>query len=187
MDYATRRSDDAGQRDAGLRRHADRRHQTVRLSAPNKALQPKGSLSMLGLRTHQNSSIIYLMRIDCWRMHAGWASEPPCATVQSTSIPAGTPYMQPSRDISRLVEIMARLRDPRRRLPVGPGAGFLDHPPLHDRGSLRGRRRDRARGLRRPARGARRPAAAAGLSRADGVRGGPVRHRRRGLGDHRRS
>ena len=40
---------------------------------------------------------------------------------------------------------MARLRDPQRRLPVGPRADLRHHRAVHDRGSLRGRRRHRAR------------------------------------------
>ena len=52
--------------------------------------------------------------------------------------------MIPSRDIGRLIEIMAALRDPRHRLPVGQGADLRDDRALHGRGSPRGRRRDRA-------------------------------------------
>ena len=56
------------------------------------------------------------------------------------------------------------------RLSVGPGAGFFDHRALHDRGSLRGRRRDRARRSRRPARRTRRPPAAGRVPRPHGRR-----------------
>ena len=64
-----------------------------------------------------------------------------------------------------------------RRLPLGPRAGFREHRPLHDRGGLRGRRCDRAAGLRRSRGRARRPAAAGGLSRPDGQGGRPLRLR----------
>ena len=74
---------------------------------------------------------------------------------------------------------------PRARLPVGHRADLRHHRPLHDRGGLRGRRRDRARGLGGPAGRARRPAAAGGLLHADGRRAGPVRLRRGGA-RHRR-
>ena len=52
---------------------------------------------------------------------------------------------------------------------------FAHDRAVHDRGGLRGRRRDPARGLGRSARRARRPAAAGGVPRADGARGGQVR------------
>ena len=41
--------------------------------------------------------------------------------------------------------LMARLRDPERRLPVGPAADLRNDRALHHRGGLRGRRCDRAR------------------------------------------
>ena len=43
-------------------------------------------------------------------------------------------------ELRRLLDIMAALRDPRTRLPVGRGAEFRHHRALHHRGSLRGRR-----------------------------------------------
>ncbi len=69
-------------------------------------------------------------------------------------------------------------------LSVGRRAEFRDHRAVHDRGSLRGRRRDRARGSRGAEGRARRPPAAGGLSRADRVRDGALRLRRCGRCDH---
>ena len=71
--------------------------------------------------------------------------------------------MQPSRDIDRLHRDHGGAQDAGDRLPVGPRADLRYHRSLHDRGSLRGRRRDRARRRRRSARRARRPAAAGRL------------------------
>ena len=66
---------------------------------------------------------------------------------------------------------------PGARLPVGRGAELRDDSTLHDRGSLRGRRRDPAGGLGRAARRAGGPAAAGRLPRADGRGAGLVRLR----------
>ena len=92
--------------------------------------------------------------------------------------------MTPSKDISRLIEIMAALRDPADRLPVGSAADVRDHRALHHRGGLRGGRRDRARRPRRPEGRAGRSAAAGRLSRAHGRGAGRVRVRRRRRGHH---
>ena len=94
--------------------------------------------------------------------------------------------MQPSRDIRRLLEIMAALRTPGTGCPWDLEQNFATHRALHDRGGLRGRRRHRARRSGRSARRARRPAAAGRLSCAHGGGGGRVRFRRRRRGDHRK-
>ena len=78
--------------------------------------------------------------------------------------------MQPSREISRLIEIMAALRDPETGCPWDIEQDFRDHRALHDRGGLRGGRRDCARRSRRSARRARRSAAAGRLPRAEWLR-----------------
>ena len=95
--------------------------------------------------------------------------------------------MQASRDIARLIEIMAALRTPGTGCPWDLRAGFRDHRSLHAGGSLRGRRRHRARRSRRPARGAWRSAAAGRLSRPHGAGARRLRFRRRGAGDHRKA
>ena len=73
------------------------------------------------------------------------------------------PAMQASRDIARLIEIMAALRTPGTGCPWDLEQDFRDHRALHDRGGLRGCRRHRAGRSRRSARGAGRPAAAGRL------------------------
>ena len=51
--------------------------------------------------------------------------------------------------IEKLLEIMATLRDPAKRLPVGPRADFRDDRAVYDRGGLRSCGRDRPRRPRR--------------------------------------
>ena len=68
--------------------------------------------------------------------------------------------MQASRDIARLIEIMAALRTPGTGCPWDLEQNFATHRALHAGRGLRGRRRDRARRSRRPARGAGRSAPA---------------------------
>ena len=60
--------------------------------------------------------------------------------------------MKPSRDIARLIEIMAALRTPGTGCPWDLEQNFATIAPYTHRGSLRGRRRDRPRRPRRPAR-----------------------------------
>ena len=93
--------------------------------------------------------------------------------------------MTPSRDIARLIEIMAALRTPGTGCPWDLEQNFATIAPYTHRGSLRGRRRDRARRSRRPARGTGRPPAAGRVPRPHGAGAGRVRLRRRGAGDHR--
>ena len=92
---------------------------------------------------------------------------------------AGQPAVSGERGIDRLLAVMRRLRDPEQGLPVGHRADLRHHRPLHDRGGLRGRRRDRARGLGGPPRRAGRSVAAGRLLHADGRGGRPLRLRRR--------
>ena len=80
------------------------------------------------------------------------------------------PSDDPSRDISRLLEIMAALRTPGTGCPWDLEQDFRTIAPYTHRGSLRGGRRDRARRSRRPARRARRPAAAGRVPRPHGAR-----------------
>ena len=60
--------------------------------------------------------------------------------------------LRPARRSSGYCALMARLRDPRARLSLGPAADLREHRALHDRGGLRGRRRHRARRSGAPAR-----------------------------------
>ena len=89
------------------------------------------------------------------------------------------------KSIDDLLAVMAALRTPGTRLPLGPGADLQDHRALHHRGGLRGRRRHRAGRPGRAQGRAGRSAAAGRLSRAHGRGARRVRLRRRGRGHHR--
>ena len=91
----------------------------------------------------------------------------------------------PKEPLARLLAVMAWLRDRQHGCPWDIDQTFRDHRAVHHRGSLRGRRRHRARRHAGAEGRARRPAAAGRLPRPDGERGRRLRLRRRGR-RHRR-
>ena len=96
--------------------------------------------------------------------------------------------MKAEPDTTSLAELLAHhgaAARPRAGLPVGPRANVRDDCALHDRGSVRGRRRDRAQRPRRPQGRARRSPVPSRVSRAHGGGGRRVRVRRRGARDLR--
>ena len=133
-------------------------------------------------------SIICLMRIpDMWSLpRRGLVRYGPAIDPRRAPATTSAP-VTPSRDITRLHRDHGGAAHARNRLPVGPGAEFRDHRALHDRGSLRGRGRDRARRSRRPDGRTRRSAAAGRLSTPAWPGARRLRFRRRGRGDHRQA
>ena len=130
------------------------------------------------------SSIIYIMRItdvekEC-RGHmrqAGFAASGKLALWPPLAFSPGDSSCNPHATFSRLVEIMAALRNPDGGCPWDLEQDFatIKHYTIEEAYEVADN--DRARRFRPPVRGTRRSAVAAGLSRPDGRRARHVRVR----------